>query len=106
MPIEQIKIKQAQKRSPRNVARFHATHRENKEERKEKPEEKKKSRKGFKPLGLLLKLGTVGVLFSFILSLGAYAYFSQGLPNVDDLFTRNVAQSTKIYDRTGKQLLY
>ncbi len=34
------------------------------------------------------------------------AWLSQDLPNPDKLLSRAVAQSTKIYDRTGKELLY
>lgn len=34
------------------------------------------------------------------------AYFSRSLPDPDKLIDRQVAQSTKIYDRTGEHLLY
>lgn len=46
-----------------------------------------------------------GVIGLFILTLFA-AYVSRDLPSPDTLITRNVEQSTKIYDRTGKVLLY
>lgn len=43
-----------------------------------------------------------GALFS----LAAFAWVSRDLPNPNALLTRDVAQSTKIYDRTGEHLLY
>jgi 1A family penicillin-binding protein len=42
--------------------------------------------------------GTIGII-------GAFAYFSRDLPSPDKLTNREVAQSTKIYDRNGT-LLY
>jgi 1A family penicillin-binding protein len=47
-------------------------------------------------------LGAVGI-FCFTIFL---AWVSRDLPNPDTLSTREVPQSTKIFDRTGKQLLY
>ncbi len=51
--------------------------------------------------------------FAFILiiagglfSLAAFAWLSRGLPNPNQLMNRDVAQSTKIFDRTGKNVLY
>lgn len=46
------------------------------------------------------------VLFGAIIFLAAYAWYSRDLPNPDTLLTRNLALSTKIYDRTGEHLLY
>jgi 1A family penicillin-binding protein len=37
---------------------------------------------------------------------GMFAWYSQGLPNPDAILNREVAQSTKIFDRTGEHLLY
>ncbi|MDP2631242.1 MAG: PBP1A family penicillin-binding protein [Candidatus Uhrbacteria bacterium] len=45
-------------------------------------------------------------LFSAILFLGMFAWLSRDLPDPNSLNTREVAQSTKIYDRTGEHLLY
>ena len=49
-----------------------------------------------------LYLFGVGILFT----IGLFIYFSKDLPNPNDVNTRLVAQSTKIYDRTGEHLLY
>ncbi len=45
-----------------------------------------------------------GVCFLFIL--GVFAYFAKDLPSASGIVDRNVAESTKIYDRTGTHLLY
>lgn len=45
-------------------------------------------------------------LFSIILLIGLFAWYSKELPNPDQLSERAIAQSTKIYDRTGEHLLY
>src|SRR5680860_80932 len=37
---------------------------------------------------------------------GIFIYFSKDIPNPDKIADRSVAQSTKIYDRTGEYLLY
>jgi 1A family penicillin-binding protein len=41
-----------------------------------------------------------------IVGVAALAWFSRDLPNPDKLLDRQVAQSTKIYDRTGEHTLY
>lgn len=51
---------------------------------------------------ILVGVGAVGI-FCFTIFL---AWVSRDLPNPDTLSTREVPQSTKIYDRTGTQLLY
>ncbi len=43
-----------------------------------------------------------GVMFVFIF----ISWLSRGLPNPDQLLQREIAQSTKIYDRTGEVILY
>lgn len=55
--------------------------------------------------GILLALLAIGVIgvFSFTVFL---VWVSRDLPNPDTLSSRNIPQSTKIYDRTGTQLLY
>ncbi|MBU4314953.1 PBP1A family penicillin-binding protein [Patescibacteria group bacterium] len=45
-------------------------------------------------------------LFGSIFMLGAFAWVSKDLPDPNSLTIREVAQSTKIYDRTGEHLLY
>ncbi|MDD2753282.1 MAG: PBP1A family penicillin-binding protein [Candidatus Portnoybacteria bacterium] len=64
----------------------------------------KKSSWGFlRPLlKLVLWLFICGVVFG----LAAFLYFAKDLPNPDNINERQITQSTKIYDRTGKVLLY
>lgn len=50
----------------------------------------------------LIGLGLAGVLFLTI----AMAWISRDLPNPNTLLTRDIPQSTKIFDRTGTVLLY
>jgi 1A family penicillin-binding protein len=50
--------------------------------------------------------GLAALLLGFIIFLGLFAYLSKDLPDPNELIGRNVAQSTKIYDRTGEHLLY
>ncbi len=45
-------------------------------------------------------------LFFLLFGIGAVAWFSKDLPDPNKLNERSVAQSTKIYDRTGEHLLY
>ncbi|MBD3282307.1 MAG: PBP1A family penicillin-binding protein [Candidatus Portnoybacteria bacterium] len=42
----------------------------------------------------------------FIFLVGLFAYFAKDLPNPEQIAERRVVESTKIYDRTGKFLLY
>jgi 1A family penicillin-binding protein len=53
-------------------------------------------------LKIIVILFLLGVISIFAL----FAWFSRDLPNPNQLMDRQVAQSTKIYDRTGKILLY
>ncbi|NIA18368.1 MAG: PBP1A family penicillin-binding protein [Actinobacteria bacterium] len=69
----------------------------------------KKKRRGIFPRLPAKKLAG----FAFILivagglfSLAAFAWLSRGLPNPNQLMDREVAQSTKILDRTGENILY
>lgn len=48
---------------------------------------------------ILAVLGSVGIL-------GLFAVISKDLPDPNSLLERTIAQSTKIYDRTGEHLLY
>ena len=47
----------------------------------------------------IILLGSIGLL-------GMFAWVSRDLPDPNNLKTREVAQATKIYDRTGTHLLY
>jgi 1A family penicillin-binding protein len=64
-----------------------------------------KLRKGSIVKNLLL-LGLAVFLGGAIILLGMFAWYSQGLPDPDTILNREVAQSTKIFDRTGEHLLY
>jgi len=55
-----------------------------------------------KLLPKLILLGVIGLFFV----IGVFAWYSQDLPNPNKLFQREIAESTSIYDRTGKNLLY
>lgn len=48
----------------------------------------------------------IGALFGALCILGALAWYSRDLPDPNKVIDRVVAESTKIYDRTGKVLLY
>ena len=50
--------------------------------------------------------GTVSAVFLLIFGIFFIAWISRDLPDPDRLTDRKVAQSTKIYDRTGEHLLY
>jgi 1A family penicillin-binding protein len=54
---------------------------------------------------LLPKL-TLVFLAGILLLIGAFAWYSRELPQPDKLLSRDIAQSTKIFDRTGNHLLY
>lgn len=54
----------------------------------------------------LFLLALAAFLFGALVLFGLFAYYSQQLPDPDSILNREVAQSTKIYDRTGQHLLY
>jgi membrane peptidoglycan carboxypeptidase len=54
----------------------------------------------------VLGLAGSGIVLSGILLLLLAAWVSKDLPDPNSLYDRQVAQSTKIYDRTGTVLLY
>lgn len=54
----------------------------------------------------LLALITILVAFIALLSFIGIIWLSRDLPNPNQLINREVAQSTKIYDRTGEHVLY
>ncbi|NTW22556.1 penicillin-binding protein [Candidatus Falkowbacteria bacterium] len=76
--------------------------------RPQNPEPKRKkiaSRLSF--LRYITKKGVILAIFiGLLLILGGFFYLSQGLPDPNKLIERQVAQSTRIYDRTGKTVLY
>lgn len=62
-----------------------------------------KKRRLVKKLGVFLVV-LVGLLF--FAGLGYAAWISRDLPNPNQLLEREIAQSTKIYDRSGEHVLY
>ena len=58
----------------------------------------------------LISLGLTVLAFLFlfggIVLIGAFAWISKDLPDPNKIIDRSIAQSTKIYDRTGENVLY
>ncbi len=58
----------------------------------------------------IIKIIIFFIIFCFILTfltgIGVFAYFAKDLPDPTKIGQRQIAQSTKIYDRTGKIILY
>ncbi len=54
----------------------------------------------------LLKFFGIGFGLVVLFIAGVFAYFYKELPNPDNINMRFIAESTKIYDRTGTHLLY
>ncbi|MFH0780285.1 MAG: PBP1A family penicillin-binding protein [Parcubacteria group bacterium] len=50
--------------------------------------------------------GVILALIFVIYLIGAFAWYSRTLPDPNKLQERNLAQSTKIFDRTGENILY
>jgi len=68
---------------------------------------KKKLLVKFTFLRYITKKGALAALvFVVILMIGGFVYLSQGLPDPNKLIERQVAQSTRIYDRAGQTVLY
>lgn len=59
-----------------------------------------------KLLKTILLLSFVFCFLFFVFLVGVFAYFAKDLPNPEKLATRQITESTKIYDRTGTVLLY
>ena len=69
--------------------------------------EARKRKKGVKKIfKLVFRLAILFFVIGFLSVAGAFIYFSKDIPNPDKIADRSVAQSTKIYDRTGEHLLY
>ncbi|MDP2736956.1 MAG: transglycosylase domain-containing protein, partial [bacterium] len=54
----------------------------------------------------LAKIIFIGLLVLFIFSYAGFLWLSHDLPDPNRLIERQIAQSTKIYDRTGETVLY
>lgn len=57
-------------------------------------------------LPVFLRASAVLLVLFFILGAAAVFWISRGLPDPNRLIDREIAESTKIYDRTGKTILY
>src|SRR3989344_3101180 len=55
---------------------------------------------------IALKAALWGGIFAMVALIAAFAYIAKGLPNPGTVNKRVIAESTKIYDRTGDHLLY
>ena len=55
---------------------------------------------------LMRKVMLYGVGATLLMILGVFLYFSKDLPSPETMNKRTVAESTKIYDRTGEHVLY
>jgi len=55
---------------------------------------------------VLFKIGVVFFILGVLAVGGLFLYYAKDLPNPSKINKRVVAQSTKIYDRTGEHLLY
>jgi 1A family penicillin-binding protein len=58
------------------------------------------------PKAKLIKFGAYAALGCALFLFIFFAWISRGLPDPNQLIDREVAQSTKIYDRTGENILY
>lgn len=57
-------------------------------------------------LQFVIKAGIVFLVGGTLLLGGAFVYYSKDLPDPNKIIERDIAQSTKIFDRTGEKLLY
>ena len=55
---------------------------------------------------MALKITGIGLVGSFLLLVGLFAYFRKDLPNLRDISGNNIGGSVLYYDRTGKTLLW
>ncbi|MFA6475283.1 MAG: transglycosylase domain-containing protein [Patescibacteria group bacterium] len=74
-----------------------------------------KRREGFKGhvkknwkkwLKRLVLIGLIGTALVVIAGIAVFAYFAKDLPSTEELQNRVIAESTKIYDRSGEHMLY
>ena len=69
-------------------------------------EPKRPSRNKGKAVKIALYLLGGGFVLGLVLLVGAYFLLSRNLPDPNRLLNREVAQSTKLYDRTGETVIY
>lgn len=66
----------------------------------------KKSKKSHRWLRWTLRIIGWGSATVLLFAIGVFAYYAKDLPSPGKLNSRQVIESTKIYDRTGEHLLY
>ncbi len=73
-----------------------------------RPSSENKNRKKLikKIIKKVFVFGSIAFLLLCIYLIGAFAWYSRSLPDPNKLNERNLAQSTKIYDRKGETILY
>ena len=59
-----------------------------------------------KALSWIAIICSAGVIAAALGTVGVFAWVSKDLPDPNNITQRNVAQTTKIYDRTGEHVLY
>lgn len=69
-------------------------------------DKKPKKKRLRRPLVLALKIIVALFIIGGIFGVALFAWVSKDLPDPNRILERNIAQSTKIYDRTGETLLY
>lgn len=69
-------------------------------------QKRNRTKKLKKVLGYGLTIILFCVLLAIVAGVAVLAWFSRDLPNPDKLLERQIAQSTKIYDRSGEHVLY
>ncbi|HDQ23174.1 MAG TPA: penicillin-binding protein [Candidatus Uhrbacteria bacterium] len=97
MPISQLT------KSPKNWRKYSKQGKKNKI-KKIRSVKKKNTTKIF--ISWLVALFIAGTLLSGIVFIGALAWYSKDLPDPNKVIDRVMAESTKIYDRTGENLLW
>ncbi len=70
---------------------------------KQKKETKERKRNRW---SIVLKLFFISLILGVVSVMGIFAYFAKDLPDPNKVNKRIIAESTKIFDRTGKHLLY
>jgi len=104
MPIKQMQ-------SPKNWEKYKKRGKKIKRKNPGLPKKRKKRRRNLKDrikrlIAWLIVLGIIAGLFGGIVMIGALAWYSKDLPDPNKLTDRILAESTKIYDRSGEHLLW
>lgn len=70
------------------------------------PKKVQKVRKDKKKMKKIINIGLIVIGAGLLFVVGIFAYYMKDLPDPGKINKRIVAESTKIYDRTGEHLLY